>query len=88
MKFFLSLSLILITSCSTIEQTFIKKDYEANKIFAGTSQNIDWVKRAPRDEICPYTVMGLVDYIPSVFGDIILLPYTIYDNYVEKVDLN
>ena len=88
MKLFLSLSLLFSTSCSTIEQTFIKKDYEANKIFAGTSQNINWVKRAPRNVIYPYTVMGLVDFIPSVVGDIILLPYTIYDNYVEKVDLN
>ncbi len=86
MKLLVLFFLLMSTSCSSITYTFIKPRLGTNKIFAGTANNIDWVRQAPKNEVHPYTTMGLIDFVPSVFGDLILLPYTIYDNYVQPID--
>ncbi len=74
----ISLSLI---SCSSIHKTFIQPETKKNLIFAGTKNNINWVKTPPEGQEHPYMTMGIIDFAPSAFVDFILLPYTIIEKY-------
>jgi len=81
MKYFIFAMLIMTTSCSSIHKTFVKPDDKGEKVFAGTTNNINWVSKPPKEEVYPYTVMGILDFLPSAGADILLLPYTLYDKY-------
>lgn len=73
--------IFIFSSCSSIKKTWIDEAKKGELIFAGTKNNIDWVSIPPREEIYPYTVMGIIDFIPSIAGDILFLPFSLYDKY-------
>ncbi|GEM_PF-3834253 len=81
MKYVLIAMMMLLVSCSSINKTFVNPPKKGDKVYVGTGNNIDWVSAPPKSEIYPYTIMGILDFIPSAVVDTILLPYTLYDKY-------
>jgi uncharacterized protein YceK len=73
-------------SCSSIKKTYIDDVKKGEKVFAGTKNNIDWVSKPPKEKVYPYTVMGIIDFPFSIVGDILFLPYTLYDKYSDSSD--
>ena len=78
---------LLLGGCSSIHKTFIYPKDKGEKIFAGTTNNINWISNPPSEqEIYPYSVMGIITQVGQKQSYHRLKPIFSLPNFQQKID--